>query len=192
MKNFLLVTITSFVFSIVLWIIWHFLDTHVLFFAGDGGFFYLPHAARVLCVVYFGYKAIPGLYIAELFGPYIIDPGFYTFSIYIPSLISVMAVPLTVLMLNSLGLTLGHTISSPLNRRNYKHIFLITFISAGFNALLVNLYLSRNNLSFPNAITDIDQVFRFFIGDIIGTISVFIFLALLLKPILRQAKFSNS
>jgi hypothetical protein len=103
-----------------------------------------------------------------------------------------MAVPLTVLMLNSLGLTLGHTISSPLNRRNYKHIFLITFISAGFNALLVNLYLSRNNLSFPNAITDIDQVFRFFIGDIIGTISVFIFLALLLKPILRQAKFSNS
>jgi hypothetical protein len=192
LKNFLLVTITSFVFSIVLWIIWHFLDTHVLFFAGDGGFFYLPHAARVLCVVYFGYKAIPGLYIAELFGPYIIDPGFYTFSIYIPSLISVMAVPLTVLMLNSLGLTLGHTISSPLNRRNYKHIFLITFISAGFNALLVNLYLSRNNLSFPNAITDIDQVFRFFIGDIIGTISVFIFLALLLKPILRQAKFSNS
>lgn len=192
MKNFLLVTITSFVFSIVLWIIWHFLDTHVLFFAGDGGFFYLPHAARVLCVVYFGYKAIPGLYIAELFGPYIIDPGFYTFSIYIPSLISVMAVPLTVLMLNSLGLTLGHTISSPLNRRNYKHIFLITFISAFFNALLVNLYLSRNNLSFPNAITDIDQVFRFFIGDIIGTISVFIFLALLLKPILRQAKFSNS
>jgi len=192
LKNFLLVTITSFVFSIVLWIIWHFLDTHVLFFAGDGGFFYLPHAARVLCVVYFGYKAIPGLYIAELFGPYIIDPGFYTFSIYIPSLISVMAVPLTVLMLNSLGLTLGHTISSPLNRRNYKHIFLITFISAFFNALLVNLYLSRNNLSFPNAITDIDQVFRFFIGDIIGTISVFIFLALLLKPILRQAKFSNS
>jgi hypothetical protein len=188
LKNFLLVTITSFVFSIVLWIIWHFLDTHVLFFAGDGGFFYLPHAARVLCVVYFGYKAIPGLYIAELFGPYIIDPGFYTFSIYIPSLISVMAVPLTVLMLNSLGLTLGHTISSPLNRRNYKHIFLITFISAFFNALLVNLYLSRNNLSFPNAITDIDQVLRFFIGDMLGVFIVFIFLAIFLKPVLGNSQ----
>ena len=73
-----------------------------------------------------------------------------------------MSVPLSLLMLNSLGFTLGHTISSPLNRRNYKHIFLITFISAGFNSLLVNLYLSRNNLSFPNSITDIDQVFRFF------------------------------
>ena len=175
-------------FSSVLWIIWHFLDTHVLFFAGEGGFFYLPHAARVLCVVYFGYKAIPGLYLAELIGPYIIDPGLYAFAVYIPSLISVMAVPLTLSMLNSLGLTLGQTISSPLNRRNYKHIFLITFISAGFNSLLVNLYLSRNNLSFPNAITDIEQVYRFFIGDIVGTILVFLFLTILLKPILRQAK----
>jgi len=176
------------VFSSVLWIIWHFLDTHVLFLAGDGGFFYLPHAARVLCVVYFGYKAIPGLYLAELFGPYIIDPGFYSFPIYVTSFISVLSVPLTLSMLNSLGLTLGHTISSPLNRRNYKHIFLITFISAGFNSLLVNLYLSRNNLSFSNAVTDIEQVFRFFIGDIVGTVSVFLFLTLLLKPILRQAK----
>ena len=188
MKNFFVVSVTSFVFSTVLWIIWHFLDTHVLVIAGDGVFFYLPHAARVLCIVYFGYKAIPGLYLAELFGPYIIDPGFYPFSIFIPSLISVMAVPLSLSMLNSLGFTLGHTISSPLNRRNYKHIFLITFISAAFNSSLVNLYLSRNNLSFPNAITDIEQVFRFFIGDIVGTVSVFLFLTLLLKPILRQAK----
>lgn len=192
MQNFFIVSITSFIFSTVLWIIWHFLDTHVLFFEGDGVFFYFPHAARVLCIVYFGYKAIPGLYLAELFGPYIIDPGFYTFSIYIPSLISVMAVPLTLSMLNSLGFTLGHTISSPLNSRNYKHIFLITFISSFFNSLLVNLYLSRNNLSFPNTITDIDQVFRFFIGDLIGTFSIFLFLALLLKPILRQAKINNS
>ena len=188
MKNFIVVSITSFVFSSVLWIIWHFLDTHVLFIAGHGGFFYLPHAARVLCVVYFGYKAIPGLYLAELFGPYIIDPGFYSFPIYITSLISVLAVPFSLSMLNSLGLTLGQTISSPLNRRNYKHIFLITFISAGFNSLLVNLYLSRNNLSFSNAITDIEQVVRFFIGDIVGTVLVFLFLTLLLKPILRQAK----
>ena len=138
--------------------------------------------------LYFGYKAIPGLYLGELFGPNVIEPGFYSFPIYITSLISVMSVPLTLSMLNSLGFTLGHTISSPLNRRNYKHIFLITFISAGFNSLLVNLYLSRNNLSYANAITDIDQVLSFFIGDIFGTVLVFIFLSLLLKPILKQAQ----
>jgi len=188
LKNFLSVTLTSFIFSTVLWVIWHFLDTHVLVFSGNGGYFYLPHAARVLCVVYFGYKAIPGLYSAELIGPYIIEPGFYSFPIFVPGFISVLAVPLSLILLRSLGFTLGHTISSPLNKRNYKHIFLITFISAGFNALMVNLYLSRNNLSFPNAITDIEQVYRFFLGDIIGTVLVFTFLAMLLKPILRQAK----
>tara|TARA_B100000214_G_scaffold332529_1_gene274096 strand:- start:140 stop:736 length:597 start_codon:yes stop_codon:yes gene_type:complete len=192
LKNFFLVTFTSFTFSTVLWVIWHFLDTHVLIFSGNGVFFYLPHAARVLCIVYFGYKAIPGLYCAELIGPYIIEPGIYSFSLFIPSLISVLAVPLSLALLTLLGLTLGRTISSPLNSRNYKHIFLITFISAGFNALSVNLYLSRNNLSFPNSITDIEQVYRFFLGDIIGTILVFTFLALLLKPILRQAKNSNN
>ena len=188
MKNFLTLSVTSFVFSTVLWVLWHFVDTHVLFLAGKGGFFYLPHAARVLCVVYFGYKAIPGLYLGELVGPYVLDPDLYTFSTLLPSLISVMSVPFALAMLNSLGFTLGETMSSPLNRRNYKHIFLITFISAGFNALLVNLYMSRNNLSFPNTITDIEQVYRFFVGDLLGTVFVFIFLAMLLIPVLRQER----
>jgi hypothetical protein len=99
-----------------------------------------------------------------------------------------MSVPLAIILLNSSGLTLGQTRSSPLNRRNYKHIFLITFISAVFNALLVNLYLSRNNFRFPNAITDIEQVYRFLIGDIIGTLFVFLLLATLLIPVIRQAR----
>ena len=45
--------------------------------------FYFPHAARVLCVVYFGYKALPGLYLGELVGPYILDPGVYILSHYL-------------------------------------------------------------------------------------------------------------
>ena len=188
MKNFLLLSLTSFIFSVVLWVLWHFLDSHVLFLAGKGGFFYLPHAARVLCIVYFGYRAIPALYLGELVGPYVLEAGLYSFSTLIPSLISVMSVPFALSFLNILGFTLGETRTSPLNRRNYKHIFLITFISAGFNALIVNLYMSRNNLSFPNAITDIEQVYRFLIGDLLGTIIVFIFLAMLLIPVLRQAR----
>jgi hypothetical protein len=187
-KNFLSTFLTSFLFSTVLWVLWHFIDTYVLFLAGKGGLFYLPHAARVLCVVYFGWKAIPGLYLGELIGPNVIDPGMYSFSILIPSLISVISVPLSLVLLNLLGFSLGQTRSSPLNKRNYKHILLITFISAGFNALLVNLYLSRNNLSFSNAVTDIEQVSVFLIGDILGATVVFILLAYLLKPVLRQAR----
>ena len=188
MKNFLSLSVTSFIFSTVLWVLWHFLDSHVLFLAGKGGFFYLPHAARVLCIIYFGYRAFPALYLGELVGPYVLEAGLYSFSTLIPSLISVMSVPFALIFLNSLGFTLGETRSSPLNRRNYKHIFLITFISAGFNALMVNLYLSRNNLSFPNAITDIEQVYRFLIGDLIGTMLVFTLLATLLVPVIRQRR----
>ena len=148
----------------------------------------MPHAARVLCIIYFGYRAIPALYLGELVGPFVIEAGLYSFSTHITSLISVMSVPFALSFLNLLGFTFGETRTSPLNRRNYKHIFLITFISAGFNALIVNLYMSRNNLSFPNAMTDIEQVYRFLIGDFLGTVIVFIFLAMFLTPILRQSR----
>ena len=188
MKNFLSISLTSFLFSSVLWVLWHFIDTHVLFLAGKGGLFYLPHAARVICVVYFGWKAIPALYLGELIGPYVINPGMYPFSILMPSFISVISVPLSLALLNLLGFSLGQTRASPLNKRNYKHILLITIISAGFNALLVNLYLSRNNLSFSNATTDIEQVSAFLIGDILGATIVLILLSYLLKPVLRQAR----
>lgn len=155
---------------------------------GEGAWYYLPHAARVLCVVYFGYKAIPSLYLAELSGPYLIVPSMYSFDTHLSSLISVLSVPLTILVLRLLSFRLGDTASSPLNKRNYKHIYLITFISAGFNSILVNLYLSRNELNFPGLITNIEQVSRFFVGDIIGTVIVFVSLTYLLKPIIVQSR----
>ena len=155
---------------------------------GEGSWYYLPHAARVLCVVYFGYKAIPALYLAELSGPSLLVPGLYPFSTYLPSFISILSVPLAIQVLRLLSFRLGDTASSPLNKRNYKHIYLITFISAGFNAILVNLYLSRNELNFPGLITDIEQVSRFFVGDIVGTVIVFVSLSYILKPIIVQSR----
>ena len=188
LKNFLTLSVTTYLFGITLWVLWYFVDQNVPFLIGEGSWYYLPHAARVLYVVYFGYKAIPSLYLAELSGPYLLVPSMYSFDTYLSSLISALSVPLSIQVLRILSFTLGDTASSPLNKRNYKHVYLITFISACFNALVVNLYMSRNNLSFPNAITDIEQVYRFFLGDILGTVIVFIFLATLLLPLLRQAR----
>lgn len=192
MKNFLSLSVTTYLFGLSLWILWYFVDQNVPFLIGEGSWYYLPHAARVLCVVYFGYKAIPALYLAELSGPYLLIPNIYSFDTFLPSLISVLSVPLSIQVLRLLGFTLGDTASSPLNKRNYKHIYLITFISAGFNAILVNLYLSRNQLNFPGLITDIEQVSRFFVGDIIGTVLVFVSLSYILKPIIAQSRINNS
>lgn len=192
LKNFLSLSVTTYLFGLTLWILWYFVDQNVPFLIGEGSWYYLPHAARVLCVVYFGYKAIPALYLAELSGPYLLVPNLYSFDTFLPSLISVLSVPLSIQVLRLLSFPLGDTASSPLNKRNYKHIYLITFISAGFNAILVNLYLSRNQLNFPGLITDIEQVSRFFVGDIIGTVLVFVSLSYILKPIIAQSRINNS
>lgn len=192
LKNFLSLSVTTYLFGLTLWILWYFVDQNVPFLIGEGSWYYLPHAARVLCVVYFGYKAIPALYLTELSGPYLLIPNIYSFDTFLPSLISVLSVPLSIQVLRLLSFPLGDTASSPLNKRNYKHIYLITLISAGFNAILVNLYLSRNQLNFPGLITDIEQVSRFFVGDIIGTVLVFVSLSYILKPIIAQSRINNS
>ena len=91
MKNFLTVSATTFLFSSVLWVIWAF-----FLLQGDDNFkalgplLYYPHAARVLCVVYFGYRAIPALFLAEIWGPLLFFPESFSFYPYIPSIISVM------------------------------------------------------------------------------------------------------
>ncbi len=113
-----------------------------------GSLMYLPHAARVLMVVYFGWRSIPGLYLAELWGPYYLAEDAYNFALWIPSAISVLSVSVALYALKFFGFPLGTTIQSPLNKRNYKHIGLITMISAFFNALLVNVYLSQIHANF--------------------------------------------
>ena len=185
MKNFATVSLTAFLFSSSLWIIWSFFVVQI---EGSpnwlGSYFYLPHAARVLCVVYFGWKAIPGLFLAELWGPdfNVFEP--YTLTHLIPSLMSVLSVPLALSTLSLFGFPLGSTQASPLNNRNYKHIALITLISATYNSLLINLTLTR--LSLSSMEIGIDQIGRFFVGDILGTAIVVIALTITLKPIIRS------
>ena len=187
MKNLFTISLTSFVFSSALWIIWFFFVVQI---EGNpnwlGSLFYLPHAARVLCVVYFGWKAIPALFLAELWGP--------TFSIFdiesliniMPGLLSVLSVPLALQTLHWFGFTLGNTTESPLNKRNYKHIALITMISAIYNSLFVNLMLTRFSMS--SSEIGVDQIVRFFVGDMLGTAIVLLILAMMLNPLFNSQK----
>ena len=71
-----------------------------------GSLIYLPHAARVLMVVYFGWRSIPGLYLAELWGPYFIAEEAYNIPLLLPSLISVMSVPVALYSLKLFGFPL--------------------------------------------------------------------------------------
>jgi hypothetical protein len=189
MKNLFIYSLTAFVFSSVLWIMWSFFTVQSGIVPNwMGSLMYLPHAARVLMVVYFGWRSIPGLYLAELWGPYYLADDAYNFALWIPSAISVLSVSAALFSLKFFGFPLGTTIKSPLNKRNYKHIGLITMISAFFNALLVNVYLSQIHANFEPVEADINQVLRFFVGDMFGVLVVFIFLAMFLKPVLQQSQ----
>ena len=189
MKNLFIYSLTAFVFSSVLWIMWSFFTVQSGIVPNwMGSLMYLPHAARVLMVVYFGWRSIPGLYLAELWGPYYLADDAYNFALWIPSAISVLSVSAALFSLKFFGFPLGTTIKSPLNKRNYKHIGLITMISAFFNALLVNVYLSQIHANFEPVEADINQVLRFFVGDMLGVLVVFIFSAMFLKPVLQQSQ----
>ena len=188
MKHFFTVSSTAFLFSSTLWIIWSFFSVQTSLLPNWlASLIYFPHAARVLCIVYFGWRAIPGLYLAEIWGPIFIAPEVYNFNVFFPSLMSVISVSLALGLLNTLDLKLGNTNTSPLNKRNYKHIALITILSAVFNGLFVNFYLSTMNVNFFSAIdASIIQVIRFIVGDIVGTAIVFIGLATFLRPIIAK------
>ena len=153
-----------------------------------GSLFYLPHAARVLCIVYFGWKAIPALFLAELWGPSFSILDIESLINVIPGLLSVLSVPLALQTLHWFGFPLGNTSKSPLNKRNYKHIALITMISAIYNSLLVNLMLTKFSMS--SSEIGIDQIVRFFLGDMLGTTIVFVFLVMSLRPMFTSKKLS--
>ena len=153
-----------------------------------GSLFYLPHAARVLCIVYFGWKAIPALFLAELWGPDFSILDIESLINVIPGLLSVLSVPLALQTLYWFGFPLGNTSKSPLNKRNYKHIALITMISAIYNSLLVNLMLTKFSMS--SSEIGIDQIVRFFLGDMLGTTIVLVFLVMSLRPMFNSKKLS--
>ena len=189
MKNFFTLSLTTFVFSSSLWIIWSFFVVQI---EGNpnwlGSLFYLPHAARVLCIVYFGWKAIPALFLAELWGPDFSILDIESLINVIPGLLSVLSVPLALQTLYWFGFPLGNTSKSPLNKRNYKHIALITMISAIYNSLLVNLMLTKFSMS--SSEIGIDQIVRFFLGDMLGTTIVLVFLVMSLRPMFNSKKLS--
>ena len=97
-----------------------------------------------------------------------------------------MSVPMAIITLEFFCFFLGSTRDSPLNKTNYKHVALITVMSAFYNALVKNLSLSLLEVNYQEGLVDILQVCQFLIGDILGTTIVLVLLAIILRPILKS------
>ena len=76
-KYFLEVSITTFLSFNLLYVIWIFFIISSETASGfNGSIMYVPHAARVLTICYFGIAAIPALFAAHVFCTYIIGGAY--------------------------------------------------------------------------------------------------------------------
>jgi hypothetical protein len=177
--DFLKVSFLTFVFSFTLWIIWASLviDSYHSGILPLGSIIFLPNAARVICICFFGFRAIPALYVAEILGPEILFDNLYGYESIITIFLSIMAVPTALLLLRSIGFRFLETKENFLDFKNYRHLLVVIIIAAAFNSIFVTSFLYLINGSDISAAV----TYRYFVGDILGAVSVLLLLTFLYR-----------
>ena len=135
-----------------------------------GSLCYLPHGARVLMFCFFRYYSLPGLYLAEITGPAVINHNDYMEGWSIAAIASLFSVVAAVELVKWTRATPGFfSFFKEVNFENYKFLYLVIIVSSLLNGLLVNLILSIiNSTSSISVVT----VFRFAVGDFLGATAV--------------------
>ena len=193
-KYFLEVSITTFVSFGLLYVIWIFFIISSETATGfNGSLMYVPHAARVITICYFGLWAVPALFAAHVFCTVYIG-GTYglnqlvIFDVLGSSLLSAVCVLLALYAMAGLGFKI-RTLpfyeftkdSIYLDLRNHKHIILVTIFSAAVHSLSLYVY------NYLRAISSNPEMFiRFFVGDILGTLVTIFTLSFMLFAFFRE------
>ena len=177
--DFLKVTFLTFVFSFTAWIVWASLiiDSFNEGTLPLGSLIFLPNAARVICICFFGFRAIPALYVAEIIGPEILFDNLYGYESYFTGFLSIMAIPTALLLLRSIGFRFLESKANFLDFRNYRHLLVVIVIAAAFNSIFVTSFLYLVNGSDISAAV----TYRYFLGDIIGAVSVLLLLTFIYR-----------
>ena len=186
MLHILKVTITVYVFSMFCYAVWYPLQVIDLANLNPnrewvGSLCYLPHGARVLMFCFFRYQSLPGLYLAEISGPSLINNEDYMTGWSIAALASLFSVAASVELVKWTRATPGFfSFYKKVNFENYKFLYLVVIVSSLLNAILVNIVLSVIN--WTDSISVI-TVFRFAVGDFLGASAVIIALWIVFKTL---------
>ena len=177
--DFLKVSFLTFVFSFTLWVIWASLviDAYNSGILPLGSIMFLPNAARVICICFFGFRAIPALYVAEILGPEILFDNLYGYESSFTIFLSIMAIPAALLLLRSIGFRFLEDKKNFLDFKNYRHLLVVIIIAAAFNSIFVTsfIYLIAGN-DISAAVT-----YKYFVGDILGAVSVLLLLTFMYR-----------
>ena len=188
------VSITTFVSFNLLYVIWIFFIISSETASGfNGSIMYVPHAARVLTICYFGISAIPALFAAHIFCTSIIGGTYGLNNLMFIDLIgtsflSTVCVLAALYAMAGLGFKI-RTLpfyeftkdSVYLDLRNHKHIIMVTVFSAAVHSLSLYVY------NYLRAISSNPEMFvRFFVGDILGTLVTIFTLSFMLFAFFRE------
>tara|TARA_Y100000768_G_scaffold158030_1_gene117970 strand:+ start:566 stop:1177 length:612 start_codon:yes stop_codon:yes gene_type:complete len=173
--HFLKVSITVYIFYTLIYAVWSYLQILDLANLNPnkewlGSICYLPHGVRVLMFCFFRYYSIPALYLAEITSPVFVGPNDYVDGWNVAAIGSVLSVIIAVELIKWSKAANGtFSLFRPINFKNYKFIILVIIISSLINGLLANSIITVVN---PNVTIEVITVMRFFIGDILGSLSV--------------------
>ena len=169
-KLFELSVYTCFFYFLV-WVIWLFLVVPVeVDSTGLGSLAFLPHAARVLPVLFFGGRAIPAIYFSEIVATTYI--GEAEFSTIQGALISSTAILISWGAFKLLDVDLKS--KRVLQNTDWKHVTLFILVSALVNGVGNGAYYL-----YYYEVSDPLITMRFVIGDIVGATIVILSLMFL-------------
>ena len=173
-RNWLLMSVSIYLFAIGVYAFWSYLAfVNLDKFEWTGSLVFLPHGVRVIGICYFGYKAIPSLYAAEITGPILVYPQYY-FDVWpAASIASMLSVVMACELVKWSGRNVKENIIAPKNFSNYRSLLLVVVLSALFNSISSNVVTSL----LANVVIDGVVVMRFFIGDVLGAVVLILFLS---------------
>ena len=194
LKYFIEVSITTFISFGLLYVVWIFFIISSETATGfNGSIMYVPHAARVLTICYFGIWAVPALFASHVFCTFYIGGAYGLNQLELldllgTSFLSTVCVLIALYAMAGLGFKIKTLPfyeftkdSVYLDLRNHKHIIMVSIFSAAVHSLSLYVY------NYLRAISSNPELFiRFFVGDILGTLVTIFTLSFMLFAFFRE------
>jgi hypothetical protein len=174
-KDFILTNIALYYFAMGVWALWsYFAFVGLEKMDWQGSLVYLPHGIRVLGICFFGLKSLPALIAAELTGPLFINPEQYMGVWSLASIFSLASVVAARELVKYSQVNIKGAIISPINFENSRLLLLVIILSGLLNSISVNIVITFLE---PSIILDPIVIGRFFIGDVLGSLVLILFLS---------------
>ena len=184
MKYFIQVSLITYIASMLVYTLWSTITFATLDKGWIGSLVYIPHGCRVIFYCFFGSRSLPALYAAEITGPTLVWGDKYLDYWTFASISSLLSVVVAVEIVKwSRVSTFNYNILKKVNFANYKFLIFVIIISALFNSIFTNLFLSLIN----GINIGVEVIARFFIGDMLGSV-VFITFLMMLFNLLQQRR----